>query len=1284
MPFDEAYLAERESDLSRFPRLQRAIKEREAEQQAVAQPEPLIGALQETQQRLGALKGPPSAPAQGGRGVLGDIGAGIAESPKAVVGGMRDALQEEANLAADIGNWLAGKVGLEPTGRPTPLPEVGHPESVTGGLIRSAAQFLSAFAPISKGVKAAKVAKAVGQYGQSAVAGFGAMFSAFDPHSPRMSDLFNHLAPGLKNPLTDFLASDPNDSDALGRLKNAIEGELPGAAVGLLLRVASRIKLNMKAGKIEQAHAQAEAFKSSGPEAGAAPAAEVQPAQGLPETRPSPSLKEQWLQRSQPTPIPPAPLYEEWLAKGRPTTLRGPAIQAQEEATRQALSVQRALERETVVPDAVGKILGPEAADIVSDISQHTGLTPRDTQASIWAGKQIVKALGDEAKPITESVTRAADEQGITSLLQARGMSEGGQMETATLFMLGRAAVGAGIGGAVGETPEERLRHAFLGAGLGVGLNPVLIRTVKKLAKDPEVFRYLKDESGAIRMGKRPPFPEPPPVKADELQTLAKDYRAAVEESTRGVRPHEQAHAEADLMRAAGRFSVEDVKAIMPGTAMNDAEAVAVIKTLVGSGERLRVLAAEVKAGAPPDEFLKQIYAHSQIDPKRLGVVAEAGRTLSVMNEPTSGMNQFLNQFKPLLEGGYKGITAQRLAEMITELKDPAQLAVMARQMAKPGWSDMIVEAWINGLLWTAQLPNLAGNTVMIPWAVAQRKMGRLLSGGHGVAPGEAEAMLSAIPESIGEAWTMVKRSFRTEGREGFGGASKIEARPNAISAETLNLTGTVGRAFDYIGVGIRLPGTMLGAADDGFKLLNYRMELRAQARRMAFEQIQGEGLSGTKAVNRLNELERNILADPGDSIKASAERFAAAQVFTESMGEIGQGVMMAARHPVVRAMVPFVRVPINIVKQGFQATPLGLLSSEVRRDLRGLNGAAARDLALGKLSLGTMTMGLISLMAANGMVVGGPPADPKARLMLESEGVKWYSFRFGDKYWPYLNPLGPVGMIVGMAADIYKAVSETEDPLSLDGLQEAGTASVTSMAKMFGQQTFVLGLSRALAAVASPDRSFEQFAEGLAAGTVPGIVGQVARVIDPTVREARSITDAMLAKVPYYSKTLSPRRNAFGEALVRDSFPWSMLPASMQPSTKKDDPVIDALIDDDIVLDKPSRTVPGTKDLQLSDEEYDRYVVLAGNETKIGGLGFKDRLGQMIESGAWDKLSPGPEGARAYQAKTLRDAYRAAAWAQLRKEFPGLGHDADESRRERARKLIAPVLSESLGRVRF
>lgn len=64
-----------------------------------------------------------------------------------------------------------------------------------------------------------KVAKTAYEIGRGAITGG----IVLDPHEERLSDLVQSY-PALENPISEYLAADPNDSHMEGRLKNALEG----------------------------------------------------------------------------------------------------------------------------------------------------------------------------------------------------------------------------------------------------------------------------------------------------------------------------------------------------------------------------------------------------------------------------------------------------------------------------------------------------------------------------------------------------------------------------------------------------------------------------------------------------------------------------------------------------------------------------------------------------------------------------------------------------------------------------------------------------------------------------------------------------------------------------------------------------------------------------------------------------------------------------------------------------------------------------------------------------
>lgn len=151
-----------------------------------------------------------------------DIGRGITEIPIQALGGFRDAVQETVNMTEPLARWLSenvGNFGLGEEGDPITLPEVKEASSVTGGVIRNVSQFLTGFAGAGK----IKLLKQIGGVKGATVKGAVADFSVFDPHEERLSNLIQENE-NLRNPVTEYLAASPDDSQAEGRFKNALEG----------------------------------------------------------------------------------------------------------------------------------------------------------------------------------------------------------------------------------------------------------------------------------------------------------------------------------------------------------------------------------------------------------------------------------------------------------------------------------------------------------------------------------------------------------------------------------------------------------------------------------------------------------------------------------------------------------------------------------------------------------------------------------------------------------------------------------------------------------------------------------------------------------------------------------------------------------------------------------------------------------------------------------------------------------------------------------------------------
>lgn len=172
--------------------------------------------------------------------VAKDVGKGVVQLPRAVVKGTRDAAQETINMFSAFKNWgdsfFASDEAKFGTGAPdtnnasggeplATLPDIAPTEGTnTGMLFQKTAQFLAGFVGAKKILGPLKLAATAENY----AAGAMSSFAAFDPHEKRLSNLVQEF-PALQNPVTEFLAADPEDGQLEGRAKAALDGVLGGA-----------------------------------------------------------------------------------------------------------------------------------------------------------------------------------------------------------------------------------------------------------------------------------------------------------------------------------------------------------------------------------------------------------------------------------------------------------------------------------------------------------------------------------------------------------------------------------------------------------------------------------------------------------------------------------------------------------------------------------------------------------------------------------------------------------------------------------------------------------------------------------------------------------------------------------------------------------------------------------------------------------------------------------------------------------------------------------------------
>ncbi len=650
---------------------------------------------------------------------------------------------------------------------------------------------------------------------------------------------------------------------------------------------------------------------------------------------------------------------------------------------------------------------------------------------------------------------------------------------------------------------------------------------------------------------------------------------------------------------------------------------------------------------------------HQMIQAQVAGITAEAGRALRAFRDISRETDQSVQNIDQFLRTatGKTLFQLRQEAQLGLALETPEQVSKFMHDARGRSFGRMILEYWINGLISgpKSQATYSIGNTLLSiqnfgPETAlaavigrARQRMGRegetvrigevaaafqgaregfapalkaaggaLRTGVSSVLPGEKAhltpfetANVMAPRAELDEAYTLAQimsdlfgtiRGMRDGIIAGAGllKAGGVEGAPVVGASYTLRgeIPNIAVRGVDVLPVGelARLPSRMNAMLDSFFRAMNYSMEKNAQAYRMA----ENEGLTGTALDARIADLRANptlammerarvesselSLLDKGGEFTQAVSRFMNTNI---------QGV------PVLKFIAPFVRVASNTIEQSIiRRTPFGLFSEEIRADLSGRNGTIAQDKTLARMLAGTALSVTFGGLAAEGLISGSGPKDPKESAVWRLAGNQAHSVRIGD-FWYDVRGLGPQGMLMGVAADLYDVAHKASD----GDFEKAAAMLHHAFMQNILDQSFMKGPADLIKAVESPDRFGQTYIRNFLSSFVPYSVamGQIARSVDPYSRQARSVADAIKAKVPGLSEELRPRRDIWGEAMPNRESAFGF--TTMYATQANSDPVNQALLDAGYFPAQPPRKI---RNVDLTDEQYDDFQRISGRAAKM------------------------------------------------------------------------------------
>jgi hypothetical protein len=656
----------------------------------------------------------------------------------------------------------------------------------------------------------------------------------------------------------------------------------------------------------------------------------------------------------------------------------------------------------------------------------------------------------------------------------------------------------------------------------------------------------------------------------------------------------------------------------------------------------------------------QQIAFHGLLQKGIKGMQTETARALAVFRIPRDGnaavVRRVLDEF-----GGDAALSD--LARSYLSLETRAAQNALVEKTMMSGVKDVWFTTYINGLLASpvSHAKNIIGNSFFGLYQIPERMIasfygntlpqgfrswGALVPGNadEKIALDEALVMVQSLREGLSRGLELASTAFRKNQPSDLASKIEMQRNPSESMGATLQRVfgqspeSLMGKALDYYGTAVTLPGRALMSEDEFFKGVLYTMELNTQIvrrTRQTYRNAIEDGLSETDAIARAEAEAIALKQNPPADLDEAAARFAEKGTFTADLPPALDKLQDVFNHPALKIIVPFFKTPANIGLEVLERTPLApVVSSRFREEIA--QGGIYRDMAMAKVTLGTSLMALYAAYAAEGHITGRGPERKADREALMRDGWQPYSIKVGDKYYSYAG-LEPMSALMAIAADYADYARNEPDKSKVEQVFLAGgfglyeyineqpyLQGVADISKLIGEADS----GKVKAGVESYLRQFGGFVIG--GSPLPGtssLVAGIERILDPTAKDTRASPDLPMgvrqfyeafnryrSRLPYANESLPDQLNLWGDPIKqgRGNPLEIVLPTRVSPEQFSE--VDQALVQMGSPIGMPERKLDG---VELDAKQYHRLLSIYGKETLA-----KEQILTVINSPGFALLS--------------------------------------------------------------
>ena len=496
-------------------------------------------------------------------------------------------------------------------------------------------------------------------------------------------------------------------------------------------------------------------------------------------------------------------------------------------------------------------------------------------------------------------------------------------------------------------------------------------------------------------------------------------------------------------------------------------------------------------------------------------------------------------------------------------------------------------------------------------------------------------------------------------------------------------------------------------------------------------DQIRRRGMKGAVDAGVTH---RGAVFDAGDRALAEEQQGTDFDVFTKMServrshtvrqtftGELPDGSVtrklqsVITAHPMLKIFLPFVQTPTNLIKEGLDnfapltATNIATnylgantlnfwrnngmkhMADSSNQILKQLASADANERweAGGRLAMSTgFSMWAIN-MAMEGRITGNGPSDPELRNQMTQSGWLPYSIRTnsedGQDRFIQFGRLDPLAVTMGIIGDYAEALKHS-DVNDQESMERHASALFSSVAGLLSQKSYFTGVKNLVETFTDPEGNTPKAVGMLFSSVVPNFGAQIGGAMDPVLRELEGATDSLRYRLPTLHtlgvegrRTLPPARNILGEQVRRSkSIGEDALGAwvnALQPIVYRD--VNDSVVAKEMTMLQHGFTPPKQKmqGLDLRDfvnpnggqDSYDRWQQLTGTTT-IGGKTLKQALKKLFKSTQYQRMDPTSNmeyiSPRVTEIRKVLSRYRTRAFRQIGREYPDLKDQLRENTR--------------------